>query len=204
MRPSPASVHIQHADLVVATGLYALLSARKDWTLTCDAAGWPQSTGADADVLVTDYPTGVALARGRDRRNGPAILVVSQLDREWDVRTALESGVHGYLLQSAGEDDIIAAVEHLVQRKSFMSEALSKVVAQSFMRDALTSRESDVLQLLAEGCCNKLIARRLGIGIGTVKSHVQNVLNKLDANARTHAVVVATQRGLVTPRQCAA
>ena len=63
----------------------------------------------------------------------------------------------------------------------------------------LTGRETDVLQLLAQGCCNKSIARKLGIGVGTVKTHVKGVMSKLDATARTHAVVVATQRGLIRP-----
>ena len=56
-----------------------------------------------------------------------------------------------------------------------------------------------MLQLLGQGHCNKLIAREMGIGVGTVKSHLQAILNKLNATARTHAVVLATQRGLIGP-----
>src|SRR5205085_4074433 len=81
----------------------------------------------------------------------------------------------------------------------YLSEAVSRSVAASLGRASLTERETDVLQLLAEGCCNKLIARRLGIGVGTVKTHVKGVMSKLDATARTHAVVVAAARGLIHP-----
>jgi DNA-binding CsgD family transcriptional regulator len=61
----------------------------------------------------------------------------------------------------------------------------------------LTGREADVLQLLGKGYCNKLIARELDIGVGTVKSHLKRVMSKLNVTARTQAVVVATQRGLI-------
>jgi len=198
MRPAPASIRILHPDFVVSTGLHAVLSAEDDFRVDRDDLARTPAPGAD--IVVTDHAGGVAMARRRDlQAHAPAILVVSQLDREWDVRTALESGVQGYLLQSAGPEEIVRAVRKLSRQECFMSDDLAKVVAQSFMRDALTSRESDVLQLLAEGYCNKLIARRLGIGIGTVKSHLKNVMTKLDVHARTHAVVVATQRGLVSP-----
>jgi two-component system NarL family response regulator len=74
-------------------------------------------------------------------------------------------------------------------------------MADSFTRIGLTSRETDVLQLLAQGCCNKSIARELGIGVGTVKTHVKGLFDKLGATARTHAVVLATRRGLVGDTQ---
>jgi DNA-binding NarL/FixJ family response regulator len=73
-------------------------------------------------------------------------------------------------------------------------------IADSFSREPLTPRENDVLHLLAEGCCNKTIARRLGIGQGTVKSHLRSVMAKLGVHARTQAVIVAAERGMVTPR----
>jgi two-component system NarL family response regulator len=79
----------------------------------------------------------------------------------------------------------------------YLSAELSRCVADSFTRIGLTSRETDVLQLLAQGQCNKSIARELGIGVGTVKTHVKGLFDKLGATARTHAVVLATRRGLV-------
>ncbi|RZA34551.1 MAG: response regulator transcription factor [Lysobacteraceae bacterium] len=133
-----------HADPIMTLGLHAILA---------DQAGLRVSTHLHqpeaqrvARVLVTDYETGVALARQR-----------------------------------------------------YLSESMTRSVADSLTRESLTGRETDVLQLLAQGCCNKSIARKLGIGVGTVKTHVKGVMSKLDATARTHAVVVATQRGLIRP-----
>jgi DNA-binding NarL/FixJ family response regulator len=185
-----------HPDFVVATGLRAVLSAQDEFRVE----GADSASACAAAIIVTDHAGGIDLAARRVRKECiPAILVVSQRDREWDVRTALDSGVQGYLLQSAGQDEIVRALRQIGRGECFVSDALLKVTAQSLQRDALTRREADVLQLLAEGCCNKLIARRLGIGVGTVKSHVANLMGKLDVHARTHAVVVAAQRGLITP-----
>jgi len=64
--------------------------------------------------------------------------------------------------------------------------------------ERLTPRESEVLQLLAEGCPNKSIARRLSISVGTVKTHMRGIMSKLDVGCRTQAVVAAEKRGLVT------
>jgi DNA-binding NarL/FixJ family response regulator len=189
------SVLIRHPDVVVATGLQTILAGRREFSIQ---HSWqpPHS----ADVLITDLDGGVAAARLRARGEfGPAILVLSDRDTEWNVRNALECGVHGYLLQSAGLDEIIDAVRHMGRRQRYMSAALEPVVAQSLTRDVLTSRESDVLQLIAKGQCNKVIARNLGIGLGTVKSHIKGVMGKLDAQGRTHAVVIAAQRGLISP-----
>lgn len=203
MRQIPVSVQILHADVVVATGLHTMLSAcagLQVCSLSHARSAWP-----DADVVVADHATGIALARRATRLEAaPAILVVSQLERAWDVRSAIDSGVLGYVLQSAGSDEIVQAVRRLGARGRFVNAALEQRMAESRADDALTSREIDVLRLLAEGHCNKLIARNLGIGVGTVKSHLHNVMVKLGASARTHAVAVATQRGLITPRHWSA
>lgn len=107
--------------------------------------------------------------------------------------------VHRDAVMAAGLRAILAACPALLLGRRFLSAAVTRSVADSLGREHLSGRETDVLQLLAEGCCNKTIARRLGIGVGTVKTHVKGVMSKLDATARTHALVVATQRGLVRP-----
>jgi two-component system NarL family response regulator len=127
----------------------------------------------------------------------PRVLIVTQLEREWEVRTAMMAGVHGYLLQNSDTEQLLIAVRTLSRSMRYLSAELSRCVADSFTRIGLTSRETDVLQLLAQGQCNKSIARELGIGVGTVKTHVKGLFDKLGATARTHAVVLATRRGLV-------
>jgi len=186
------SVRIAHADPIVSAGLAALLGAHSDMDIT---------NGEHADVIIYDHRGGLEhMRRSANAPHGdaqPRVLVVTQLEREWEVRTAMMAGVHGYLLQNADCEQLLAAVRQLSRGMRYLSAELSRCVADSFTRIGLTSRETDVLQLLAQGQCNKSIARELGIGVGTVKTHVKGLFDKLGATARTHAVVLATRRGLV-------
>ncbi|MCU6497395.1 response regulator transcription factor [Rugamonas sp. A1-17] len=192
-------VLIAHSDAIVSAGLAALLGVECDMQL---AAPMPEALPATADVIILDYKG--ALEYMRQRANAPQhgepqarVLIVTQMEREWEVRTAMMAGIHGYLLQNCAADQLLTAVRTLSRGMRYLSADLSRCVADSFTRINLTSRETDVLQLLAQGQCNKSIARELGIGVGTVKTHVKGLFDKLGATARTHAVVLATRRGLV-------
>lgn len=192
-------VVIAHADPIVSAGLAALLGAQSDIQII--AASGDMISHASADVIVLDHRNGLEhMRRAANAHHGeqqPRVLIVTQLEREWEVRTAMMAGVHGYLLQNSDAEQLMIAVRTLSRGMRYLSAELSRCVADSFTRIGLTSRESDVLQLLAEGQCNKSIARELGIGVGTVKTHVKGLFDKLGATARTHAVVLATRRGLV-------
>jgi DNA-binding NarL/FixJ family response regulator len=96
--------------------------------------------------------------------------------------------------------ELVRAVLTLAQGRRYLSASISQQVADSFTREPLTARESQVLGLLAEGLCNKMIGRQLAIQAGTVKSHVKGILTKLEAASRTQAVSIAARRGLVTQR----
>lgn len=195
MTTIPSAVHIMHPDHVIASGLLVTLADRAEFCVTTHATQ-PHAVHA-ARVVIADHATGTALAR---QRQSAAIIVMTPFDRECEVRTALECGVKGYMMLSAGSDEIVAAVRMAVRGQRYVSDAVMPKIADSFSREPLTRRENDVLHLLAEGCCNKTIARRLGIGQGTVKSHLRNVMAKLGVHARTQAVIVATERGMVTSR----
>ncbi|GAB3392812.1 response regulator transcription factor [Massilia agri] len=198
MQPLSTAVHIMHADPIMTVGIHAVLADQPGLRVTTHLRQ-PEAQRV-ARVLVTDYDNGVALARQAGAASqAPGVLVVTQFDKEWEVRLAMDAGVAGYLPQSCGPDELAHAVDLLVRGQRYLSESMTRSVADSLTREALTGRETDVLQLLAQGCCNKSIARKLGIGVGTVKTHVKGVMSKLDATARTHAVVVATQRGLIRP-----
>lgn len=198
MQALSTAIHIMHADPIMTVGIHAVLAEQPGLRVTSHLRQ-PEAQRV-ARVLVTDYDNGVALARqAGGAGHGPGVLVVTQFDKEWEVRLAMDAGVAGYLPQSCGPDELAHAVDLLVRGQRYLSESMTRSVADSLTREALTGRETDVLQLLAQGCCNKSIARKLGIGVGTVKTHVKGVMSKLDATARTHAVVVATQRGLIRP-----
>lgn len=184
----PIAVIICHAEAIVNAGLARLLADCPHVRLA--------AAGEDAALVITDYADG--MARLSAARAGMArVVIVSQRERESEVRAAMKAGVHGYLPQRCAADELLDAMRALAQgRRYFNKELLERAMAH-LGDSALTMRESQVLQLLATGCCNKRIALALDIGVGTVKTHIKSLLCKLGARARTHAVVLATQRGML-------
>jgi len=154
----------------------------------------------DHSVVITDYSAGMHMLTQR-ATNQPIhrdrVLIVTNKNKEWEVRHAVESGVHGYVLQSCAPNELILGVRLLGNGAGYLSPAAARWVVGSPGRIALTRRENDVLRLIALGNSDKRIASELGIGVVTVKTHVGHLLQKLDATARTHAVVIALHRGLL-------
>lgn len=187
-------VRVQHADAIVAAGVAAALRASPEFEICEDGEAAP-------GLVICDYSTGLQLARfnGDAPRPQavPRLLVLTTQDREQALRHALQSGVHGYLLRCTRVEELLDAVRTVARGKTFVGLELAQRMADSITREALTAREAQVLDLLAAGHGNKVIACRLGIAVGTVKTHVNAIMTKLGVNSRTHAVSIAAQRGLV-------
>jgi DNA-binding NarL/FixJ family response regulator len=190
MTKLPASriqVLVAHPDPLLALGLAAALGTQPGIQVVAAGA---------ADVVLTDYAGGLALAGTQPGRTAARILVLAAQDREQEVRTALERGVHGYLLAGSRVDDLLEGIRALAQGQRYLSLAAAQRMADSMTREHLTGREADVLGLLVQGCCNKTIARQLEIAVGTVKAHVKGIMSKLQASSRTQVVSIAMARGL--------
>jgi DNA-binding NarL/FixJ family response regulator len=108
---------------------------------------------------------------------------------------ALQAGAAGYLLKATLRRDLLDTIRavHAGQRR--VQTEVASELAQHTADQRLTEREIEVLKLIAKGCSNKLVADRLNISEDTVKGHVRNILEKLKANDRTHAVTIALHRG---------
>lgn len=189
------NVHVMHARALMTAGLAASLHGREWQVTTHDAA---PALAAEADLVIADYDTGMAVVRtapagGRDRR----VLIVTHRDKEADVLRACEAAVAGYLLEDADPAELRSAVRRILTGDRWYSPAVAQHIAAAGCREHLTNRETDVLRLLAGGRCDKQIARDLGIGVGTVRWHLRNLMGKLGVSARLQAVVVAAQRGIV-------
>lgn len=186
-------IHLTHACPILRIGIATVLAGQPGMEVVDEAA-----QGAEVrkdDIVITDYTSALHCIKRHGAR--PRVLIVTSKDKEWEVRHAVEHGVHGYLLQSCIPDELIRSVHLLSRGVAYLSASLKRSVADSLGRAALTLREIDVLRLLARGDSNKVIARELGIGVVTVRTHVAHLLEKLDATARTHAVAVAIDRGLL-------
>lgn len=181
-------VAVLHPEPVLSLGLAATLGREQSIHIGVAVA--------DADVVVADYETGLALARSA----GPGrvrIVVITTACRENDIRRALDCGIQGYMLLDCPPGELGRAVLSVGRGSRYFCARAAQVIAESLTRINLTPRESQVLQLLAQGCSNKVVARELSVALATVKMHVKAILGKLDASSRTQAVSIATDRGLV-------
>ena len=156
-----------------------------------------------AQVVVTDSASGLPPAPGKCRPALPPflphakVLAICPHAREHSIEMALRSGVHGFIRASCTADELVGAIQTLALGASYVCPDVAQRMAAAFSRDALTTREEQVLRLVARGQCNKTIARELGIAIGTVKTHVKGIMAKLDAASRTEAASIAAEKGLV-------
>jgi DNA-binding NarL/FixJ family response regulator len=210
LTPTLTRVLVAHTEPMAHRGILATL--RDDFRFQVhEQPGTPPASldlqgGASCPVrvVVTDLDVGVALAQAlrqdRIHRTSPvqtAVLVVSPVDSEMDVRRALECGVSGYLPQSCQPDQVVEATLALARGQRYLERTVAQRLADAMTQDLPTPREIDVLRLMAIGLCNKAISSELDIAVGTVKAHIKALLQKLDAATRTEAADVARRRGLL-------
>lgn len=190
-------IYVTHIEQVMAAGVSAILGSSPNFAVVTSRSS--PTIPANVSVIVADYLEGMRLTRDASWPDAcrPPVLVITNFAKEVQVCNALDAGVHGYLLQDCSTDELIDAVSRLSKGMRYVSAEVAMSIAASVTGTSLTPRESDVLQLLGNGYCNKVIARELDIGVGTVKSHIKGVMIKLNAKARTEAVVIASQRGLI-------
>lgn len=125
------------------------------------------------------------------------IIALTSYDGDQDIYRALEAGVRGYMLKEMVHTDVLRAIRTVHSGKRLMPQEVAGRLSEYFPQVALTPREVEVLGHVARGLANKEIAEQLGTASGTVKMHIQNILEKLGAADRTHAVTIAIQRGIL-------
>src|SRR5579872_4076829 len=191
---------------LVRKGIAAILNNEADMTLVAEAENGlhavelfrqhqPDVTLMDLRMPVLDGIAAVELIRSEfpDAK----IIALTSFDGDQDVYRALEAGVRGYLLKETVHADLLNAIRIVYSGKKLMPQDVAQRLAEYFPQAALTPREIEVLTLVAQSLANKEIAVRIGTADGTVKMHVQNILAKLDATDRTHAVTIALKRGII-------
>ncbi len=125
------------------------------------------------------------------------IIALTSYDGDQDIYRALEAGVRGYMLKETVHTDVLRAIRTVHSGKRLMPQEVAERLSEYFPQVALTPREVEVLGHVARGLANKEIADQLGTASGTIKMHIQNILEKLGAADRTHAVTIAIQRGIL-------
>lgn len=203
---------------IVRKGLRMLLESQEGFHVIAEAAN-----GRDAvllaeqhqpDVVVMDVAmpvlNGIEAARqiaGKGIQS--AIVFLSMHSDEAYVLKALKSGAKGYLLKDSAEHDLIHAVKTLSDGKAFFSPAISKMLVEDYVRqmreqkvedsyDLLTTREREVLQVLAEGRGNKEAAALLELSPHTVETHRGHIMQKLNLHSSAELVLYAIRKGVIT------
>ena len=201
----PIRVMVIHRDRFATAGLVESLSRCSDFNVV-NAVGEPDSAqhhdrAAGAQVVIADLAGALELAHrgvgGGGGRGWPAVVVASAPDRERELRHALDIGVRGYLVAGFSIEELVDCVRAVHRASRYLCPRAAARLAESTCFSPLTHREEAVLELVAQGLCNKSIARQLGIALGTVKSHLKSAYGKLLVGSRTEAVVVSERRGLL-------
>jgi len=125
------------------------------------------------------------------------IIMLSSSDSDGEIQRALRSGAWGYVLKSMPQDELLAVIRSVHAGKRQVPPEVAAVLAEHLGEEDLSPRELQVLQLIRDGCKNKQIADQLSISENTVNFHIKNIVDKLGANDRTHAVTIAVRRGLL-------
>lgn len=208
MSTTHAPIRILAVDdhLLLREGVAALLAAQSDLTLVAEASNgreaveqfrahrpdvtlmdlqMPEMDGVEAIVAIrAEFPT----AR---------IIVLTTYMGDSQVRRALEAGAQAYLLKSVVRKELPETIRLVHAGHKRIAPEVATELAEHAADDALSSREVEVLRLIASGNANKMIAAHLSITEETVKGHVKNILAKLSANDRTHAVTIGLKRGII-------
>jgi DNA-binding NarL/FixJ family response regulator len=205
MDKSPISLVIADDHPLILAGLASLIESEPDLALLGQGASAAEAVALyerlRPDVMLVDLnmPGGGLEAIIATRRMHPdaRIVMLTSYEGDENVHRALQAGAAGYLLKQAGFEEIVRCVRQVVEHRRYLPALLADKLALRIHTSPLSRRELDILAHLSAGKSNKLIARDAGIGVGTVKYHVNNILSKLNVSCRTEAASVAQQRGLL-------
>jgi DNA-binding NarL/FixJ family response regulator len=125
------------------------------------------------------------------------IIVLTTYSGDAQVLRALKAGARGYILKGLVHRELLDAIRTVHAGQKRIPPEVARQLAEHATDEELSLRQVEILKMIAEGKPNKLIADQLEIGEATVKSHVTNILSRLGANDRTHAVTIALRRGII-------
>lgn len=193
---------------LIREGVAALLAGKKDLELVGHACNGLEGIELfrkhKPDVTLMDLQMpglhGIdAIIAIREHAPNAAIIVLTTYSGDVQVRRALKAGAQAYLLKNVLHKDLVETIRRVRAGHRTVSPDVAAALADHSIDEPLTDREMEVLQLIAKGHANKEIAAQLSLTEEAVKSRVKNILSKLGANDRTHAAMIAVNRGILMP-----
>ena len=200
------------------SGLRLLLERQPNLVVVGEAADGRQAVDMAAlekpDVVVMDiampHLNGVEAARQIvNRAPATAVVILSMHSDESYVIRSLKAGARAYLLKDSAESDLISAIHAITEGKSFFSPLVRRILKEDYMHqlaemgaedtyELLTTREREVLQLVAEGKSNKEVANLLNLSLYTVETHRTHILQKLNLHSVPELILYAVRKGIIS------
>jgi len=212
MPSKPTRILLADDHAVVRRGFRMILDAQADFEVVGEVSNGreavEQATGLQPDVVIMDVTmpelNGIEATR-RIAESAPRtrVLALSMHRDAVYVREILRAGARGYLLKDSSEGDLVFAVRAIAQGEGYLSPAVSEAVLTDYRKhvtnpvDLLTSREREVLQLIAEGKTNKEIATGLNLSVYTVEAHRGKIMEKLNLHSTGELVRFSLRNGLI-------
>ena len=204
--PKPIRIALVDDHPILRQGIAALISDQPDLLLVGQA-----SNGLEAieqfrlhrpDVMLMDLQmpgmNGIdAMSAIRGEFPDARFVVLTTYTGDVQIVRALKAGARAYLLKSLLHRELLETIRSVHAGNKRIPPEIAAELADHAADDQLTAREIEVLRLIASGNANKIVADHLSITEETVKAHVKNILSKLDANDRTHAVTIGLKRGII-------
>ena len=191
---------------VVRAGLTSMLGAQPGLEVVGSASSGEEALAMleshTPDVLLLDLrmpgmngiDTLLAMKRSGARAR---VIVLTSYETDEDIYRAVQAGTGGYLLKDTSRQEMLEAIRVVHAGKRYIPRHIASRLAERMMRSNLTTRELEILKMVARGLTNKEIGKALEISGNTVRNHVNSIIEKLEVSDRTEATTTAIQRGLI-------